>query len=214
MSKKISTPIAISAILILSTVIGVFFYSDSQTELAVYPSKLNDFKNISKENTTSSQPVLINKIFQYPYPLTWSEISDRIYKLDYSLVGISVGKREIPSFASPSSSYRPGDKIYALTMYLKIRTSDYTVGFCPNVNLRMELNEEGDFIAPINTVFNDECFWGNQTHSNQEAIFVVPESQKKFNITTGGESNIFFTITVLGNGDINVEKSATSESEE
>jgi len=212
MSKKISTPIAISVILILSAAVGIFFYSDSQKELPTYSSKLNDFKNIEKEEATTSEPVLINKTFSYPYSLVWSETPDQIYKLDYSLTQISLGEREVPSFIPPSSPYKPGDRIYALTMYLKVKTSSYSIGLCPEVDFRMELNEEGDLMSPVNAYFNNECFWGNQTYNNQEVVFVVPESQKQFNITTGGKSNIFFTITVLQNGDIKLEKSATSES--
>lgn len=77
-------------------------------------------------------------------------------------------------------------------------------GVCLEPTFRL-INEEGDFIAPINNRFNADCLWDNQTYSNQEVIFVVPKSQKEFNITTGGQSNISFVVTALENGDLKIE---------
>lgn len=60
--------------------------------------------------------------------------------------------------------------------------------------------------APLNKRFNEGCFGDNQTYYNQEVIFEVPSDKKEFVITTGDDSNIFFTVKVLDNKDIEVVK--------
>ena len=150
---------------------------------------------------------MLKTSFQYPYPLSWKETDIEEWKsADFSLIEVSLGKRTVPSFIY-SSSYKPDEKIYALTLYFKIKTyGSGDVGVCYSPNFRLVLSEEGDLMSPINNRFNAECLKRDRTYLDQEVIFVVPETEKEFYITTGGRSNIFFTVTVSENGDLEVEK--------
>lgn len=152
---------------------------------------------------------LIQESFSSPYPLSWTWKEDR-RKADFSLTAVSLGERTIPSFVY-SPAHEPGDEINALTLYFKINTHWENVGVCVSTNLRMILNEEGDVLAPINNRFNAGCPSGDRTYFDQEVIFVVPETEKAFTLTTGRESNVFFTVTLLESGHLKVEKSYTEE---
>ncbi len=143
--------------------------------------------------------------FSYPFPLSWQEDG-----ISYSLAGVSLGRIVAPPGLIKTSveNFNPGEEIYALTLVFKIKSSqDASVP----MNFRMELNEEGDMAVPNTRQFMFPGTGGqlaiqNITYTDQRVIFVVPESQKVFNITTGGKSNIFFTVTVLENGQLKVEK--------
>jgi len=151
----------------------------------------------------------LRESFSYPYPVTYRYNHTATHFFDFSLTGISLGERTVPSFVSRHSlDYKPGKEIYALTLYLKINNvGRYGAGVCLSNTFRLLLNEEGDLQAPINSGFNADCLYDDQTYFDQEVIFIVPETQKAFTITTGGEAKIFFTVTVLDNNQLKVEKS-------
>ncbi|MBM3253911.1 MAG: hypothetical protein FJZ16_06650 [Candidatus Omnitrophica bacterium] len=209
MNKKIPTVIAISIVLITAILAGgliLWQYSKINKK----DNQLPETNILEKEEATTN-PIeteesvnLIYKEFSYPYPFsfTWEE---GIRKADFSLISVSLGERTVPSFIS-FSSYKPGDKINALTLYFKINTHWEDIGLSLPTEFRILVNEEGDMIAPINDRFNVESLRGDRVYSDQEVIFVVPTSQEKFTLTTGGESNIFFEITVDGAGNLNVER--------
>ena len=165
-------------------------------------------KSIIKESQTGTESMsgnknLVRKDFLYPYPIEWTYQHTKTFSFKYSLTGVSLGRRKVPSFVGKNI----GKEINALTLYLKIASiGKYGAQVCLDVDLRMIANEQGDFIAPINRMFNAHCFGDNQTYYNQEVIFEVPSDKKEFIITTGGDSNIFFTVKVLDNGDIEVVK--------
>ena len=182
----------------------------------VFNQILSTFKFIEEEiieedGTTEAEGVLINKKFTYPYPLEWRYEHTKTLFFDYSLTGVSLGKRTVPSFVAHDSPYKPGTEVHALTLYFKIRNiGTHGAGVCLNVDLRLVLNEEGDLVSPINNRFNADCLWDGQTYYNQEVIFVVPENQREFNLTTGGESNIFFEVEILDDGDLRIERIITN----
>ncbi|MEA2097585.1 MAG: BspA family leucine-rich repeat surface protein [Patescibacteria group bacterium] len=147
---------------------------------------------------------LVQESFSYPYPLSWTW-EQEIRTADFSLTKISLGERTIPSFVG-SATYKPGDEVNALTLYFKINTHWEDVGVCLSTELRMILNEEGDVLAPVNNRFSAGCLMGDRTYFDQEVIFVVPETEKVFDLTTGGELNIPFTVTLLENGHLKIEK--------
>jgi hypothetical protein len=163
------------------------------------------------ENETMANKSLITKEFSYPYSLSWQENYSG-YSINYDLTKITIGDKTIDNFSSYSSAFKKGDKTNALTLYFKIiKIGQIGSGICLRINFRMELNEQGDLAAPVNNSFNADCFWDNQTYYDQEVIFEVSQNKKEFSITTGGKSNIFFTVKVLDNGDISVEKNPASE---
>ena len=131
---------------------------------------------------------------------------------EFSLIGVSLGKIPAPSglWKIPGVSYSVGEEIFALVLDLKIKITEPFGAGVP-LNLRRLINEEGELLSP-NTkgfVFPDsggDFGKPNQIYENQKVIFVVPETTKEFNITTGGKTNIFFTITVLDDGSLKVEK--------
>jgi len=164
-------------------------------------------------------PQLIEKSFSYPYPISWQEEG-----INFSLTGISFGRIPAPDNLLKSSGdhYNKGEEINALTLILKIKNPKDNPQ-CVNLNIRRELNEEGDMTAPNTDQFrfpsSGGCILsGTISYAEQKVIFVVPESRKSFNITTGGKSNIFFTINVLEadrivreQPDLQLEKSIEEE---
>jgi len=149
---------------------------------------------------------LIQESFSYPYPLSWTQEGRDNEIMNFSLTAISLGERTVPSFVH-SAIYKPGGKIYALTLYLNLKLDTVnTLGWCIHPDVRVILNEEGDSAGPINDYFNEQCPVPNKIFAGQEEIFVVLRTEKTFTLTTGGKSNIFFTVTVLDDGHLKVEK--------
>lgn len=168
----------------------------------------------STDKKTTEKTAPISETFSYPYPISWQEKSTGMgnYYIKFDLTKITIGKKIIDNFSSYSSKLIKGDEVNALTFYFKITKVGQTgSGICVRNNLRMELNEEGDLAAPLNPSFNDDCFWDNQTYFDQESIFEVPPSQKKFVIMTGSPANIVFTVTILDDGSIKLEKNSNTE---
>jgi len=155
---------------------------------------------------------ILSKNFSYPYPLSWQENN-----INFDLIGVSLGQTPAPSRLKNSSGgyYKEGEKIYALTLILKIK-SPQTYTSCVLMNLRREINELGDMASPNNEQFYFPDTGGcmpkkDETYSDQGVIFVVPESEKLFTFTTGGQSKIFFTVQVLENEELKVEKVYSNE---
>ncbi len=152
--------------------------------------------------------------FAYPYPVSWTED-----EVNFSLMGVTLGERmvgNLPVFNASSGAYRKADEVVdALTLYLKISnpTNDYKdVG----LTIRRLLNEEGDMTPPDTLQFQFSTSGGAQlgpqeSYDNQEVVFVVSEDDTQFTLTTGGNSNIFFFVTVEDDGTLKVEKAPTSE---
>ncbi len=187
-----------AVVLVIAVVIaaGVFYVSKK------YPSPpAGGPKKTSPAQKESPAPE------QEKYQVFWEENG-----VEFSLTGVSLGK--IPASSGlwkiPGVSYSAGEEIFALVLDLKIKITE-PFGTGVPLNLRRLLNEEGELLAP-NTkgfVFPDsggDFGKPNQIYENQKVVFVVPESAKEFNITTGGKTNIFFTITVSGDGSLKVEK--------
>lgn len=154
-----------------------------------------------------AKPVLIEATYSYPYPLSWEEND-----IAFSLTGVSLGKILAPSGTMNSSggNYRADEEIYALVFDLKI-TNKSSSGAGALLNLRRLLSEEGDMVSPNTRQFMFPGVGGywmqpNITYEHQKVIFVVPETLREFNITTGGESNIFFTVSIGKDNTIKVAK--------
>jgi hypothetical protein len=162
----------------------------------------------ANSGTTLNKEPLIKQEFSYPYPFSFEEKNEyNPYYFKFDLTKVTFGEKTIGNFHSYNQQYQAGQKINALTLYFKIiQPFYYGVSICLRNNFRLELNEEGDMKEPVNDSFNGDCFAVNQTYYDQEVIFSVPESQKVFSITTGGQSKIFFTVTILDDNTIKVDK--------
>jgi hypothetical protein len=144
----------------------------------------------SAPSTTTAAKAEWEKTYSYPYEISWQD-KESTYSMKYDLTRVTVA-----------------DDV--LTLYFKINKVGQTgSGVCPRIDMRMELNEEGDFRAPVTSAFDADCFWDNQTYYNQRVIFSVADTQKKFIILTKNDSNLVLTITLLSAGKIQVEKSLT-----
>lgn len=167
-----------------------------------------------------AEPVPLKVNFQYPYPVSWEEGGAK-----FSLTGVSLGEIDAPSnpnvqpqtyswlenfnATSGDKHYQIGEKIYALTLILKITTdASYSNHDCLSVDLRRVLNEEGDLAQANSPTFalpNGCIAAPNATYANQKLFFVVPDSEKEFTLTTGGNSNIFFSVKLTPEGKLNIE---------
>ncbi len=90
---------------------------------------------------------------------------------------------------------------------MKINTANSEL--CLNMNLRRLVNEEGDLAEPITRQFVFRDTGGCLTRANatyyQSVDFAVPAQEKSFTITTGGASNIFFSVSVTGDNKLQLE---------
>lgn len=175
---------------------------------------------VAEQPATTTKRAVAGVSFQYPYPVSWKEDG-----VEFLLTGVSLGTIKAPAnpnvspptyprlhnLESTSSGgyYEIGIDVYALTLKLKV-TTDVSYGNqnCLELKLRRVVNEEGD-LTPPNTqefAFPNGCVaMPNSTYANQEVIFVVPETDKEFVITTGGNSNVFFSVKFTPDGKLDVE---------
>jgi hypothetical protein len=218
--------ILIAAVFTLLIDRGVLVWQNSQNAI---PEPIN---NNTEEGIKNETPQIIpgetitpadsiTKNFSSPHPLAWQEAwNNGKQTVDYTLTKISLGKRTAPpQLKKPSGDYyETGEEISALTMYFKIKTNNWndSSALCIKPSLRRLINEAGELSPPDNQEFYSSgmkmnCAGSNKIYLDQEAIFVVPENEKEFTFTTGGKSNIFFSI-INSNGNLNLEKAPTSES--
>jgi hypothetical protein len=168
---------------------------------AEYYKILSTFKfveNVEQKTTVKETS------FSYPYPVVWEEQNQLGDDIEFSLTKISLGERLFES-----NQYTTKGNIYALTLYLKINVPQTGGAPCVALNIGQELNEQGDFAAPINKQFYFADTVGclpnpGKTYYDQEVIFKVPETEKSFTFTTRGKSNIFFMVNLLENGQFKV----------
>lgn len=135
--------------------------------------------------STEIQPKIRTTKFSFPYPLSWSEWT---YKFDLTAV-----------------SFEPE----RLTFYLKINTGRDAA--CQEIALRRLVDEEGTLAPPekVNAAFlqdgEGKCVAvPNAAFPDQKVLFVIPSAEREFLFTTGGQSNIFFSVTVRDDGAVEV----------
>lgn len=155
--------------------------------------------------------------YNAPYPIDWQEGFGHIYLTD-----IYIGKIEAPQNLSKSSQgglYPAGTELAAVVFTFKITISGISPNsYCIPVNMRRLLNEEGDLEPPSNSQFQfsangvASCALNNTTYQNQKVIFVKSADDKDFEFTTGGASNIFFSVSILKNGKIKIAKEILTDS--
>ncbi|GEM_PF-6553046 len=171
----------------------------------------------SATSSTTKPAATVN--FQSPYPVSWEDGG-----ASFSLTGVALGytpAQADPNLRPPTHSrllnlqatssggyYQIGVNVYALTLKLKITTAvSYSNTNCLEPQLRRVINEEGDLALPNTKQFSfaNGCVATPDTTTNQEVSFVVPESETEFTVTTGGASNIFFSVKLTPDGKLNVE---------
>ncbi len=153
----------------------------------------------------------VSSTFNYPYPVSWTEGG-----ASFSLTGATLGNVSVPADAATGNGSGPATSAYALTFLLKISTGNSPQ--CIPVNMRQLLNEQGDLGAPMNSRFDFPdtrgaqfigfCPAPNITYTAQKVIFPASENQNQFEFTTGGTSNIFFSVTVNASGTIQLQQEA------
>ena len=158
----------------------------------------NIFKTLVLTDGSINNLNQIEKQFSYPYVISWKEDG-----IDFFLTGISFGKTVAPERLKKLSGeyYNSGEEINALTLTFKIANTQNKYK-CADINIRRVINEEGDMIHPNTDQFHfpgsGGCMMENNTsYQDQKVIFVVSEDEKNFVITSGGTSNVLFTINVL-----------------
>lgn len=154
---------------------------------------------------------LLSANFQFPYPVSWVEGG-----IQFDLTGVSLGKRAYPasnllnmdSSASGQNFYPPGWVGNLLIFSVKVSNKTQAGNSCAPLTMRRVVNEEGDMAPPNIAKFNfpsGGCgIDANTTYTGQEIPFVVPETENEFTLTTGGSSNIFFSVSAAS-GTIRVE---------
>ncbi|MDP2598545.1 MAG: hypothetical protein Q8P49_01805 [Candidatus Liptonbacteria bacterium] len=154
---------------------------------------------------------LLSANFQYPYPVSWEDSG-----VQFDLTAVSLGKKTYPASSllnleSPvpgSSYYTEGQMVNTVTLIVKVSNKTTYDNDCARLAVRRVTNEEGDVAPPNISKFNfpsGSCgIDANTTYVGQEIPFVVSGADKDFTFTTGGSSNIFFSISAE-NGAVRVE---------
>ena len=148
------------------------------------------------------------KKFSFPNSssLSWEQDGVRL-----AVTGLTLGRMPVPSGLlrlDGKDSYKTGEEIYALTLAVKVAAENAPE--CVRVNFRRLLNEEGDLMAPNTRSFSfvdgSGCIpKAGGIYIDQQVTFVVPESEREFTLTTGGQSNVFFVASVKDDGTLTVE---------
>ncbi len=165
--------------------------------------------------------------FSAPYPISWTETKSG--DMTFAITNLSLGMRKVPSLPPGSTSsfdvwfsgpagetYKPGDDIYALTLKVKISIggwygiSQYDENAFPHITLRLLLDEKGDLQAPNTKLYlPPSSGLSMRTPYDREVIFVVPETQRQFELTTGADSNKFFSVRARDDGGMNLQPEPT-----
>jgi len=157
-----------------------------------------------EEVVVEKEPLdLIETPFSSPYLVSWMEGSAllSLTKASLGTTKTSHGLRKLPE----RGNYAEGERIHALTLYLKVKTGNeyYSV----RMNMRREINKEGDLIKPNTQQFRFPDSGGTQaspntTYSDEKIIFVVPEAEKEFYFAI---SDFYFSLTVE-DGEIKLKR--------
>jgi len=155
----------------------------------------------------------LKKEFSYPYAVSWRENN-----VEFSLKEVFLGKTLAPqrTYDGKGSFFQENEEIYALSLVFKI-TNYNSTHQCVNLNLRRVVNEEGDMVAANTDQFHFSqsggCMIPGGISETQKVVFVVPETDKTFEMTTFGlSSNVFFTINLLeADGNVRTEPSLQLE---
>lgn len=207
----------------LLVIIGIVLITTSGSYVAVKRRSSPSPQSSSSPDATpsvnaSAQPTSETRSsasisFSHPYPVSWQD-----YGINYSITSVSIGSLQIPSAALPQvyskaggGYYEPGEWVYALAIDLKIQNDSAAI--CPQMTMRRLINEEGDFVAPLNRQFyfsgHGGCQLSAQITETQKIFFAVSESEREFTFTTGGRANIFFTSVREGKQGLRLEKIST-----
>jgi hypothetical protein len=130
--------------------------------------------------------------FDYPYPVTWMEDG-----IEFSLTEAAIG--DMYDATNPTKGV-----FYGIALYLKVKTFNDSASWA-ELNLREEINEQGDLVLPVTKQFVFQPSGGagvskNAVYNDQKVIFEEKTLKKVYSFTTGGTSNIYFQIKV---GDYN-----------
>lgn len=152
---------------------------------------IDDFKKVETVLLNNVKDIIYSKNFSSPYPFSFNELG-----IKFDLMGVSLEN------ASEESNN--------LVLSFKIfNTTDKAL--CVENNFRLEINEDGEMLHPNDKQFHFPKSGGciiedHVSYSDQKVIFNVSKEDRSFGITTGKNTNIFFNIDILENGEIEIEK--------
>lgn len=168
----------------------------------------------------SNSQIIYSSSFSYPYPVSWEEEN-----AEFSITGAELGYITVPPqgdpiknpiqtlFRADGGAYKEGERFYGLTFYLRIDAKKSEPIIPP---MRRIIDELGGLAAPASRfiIFSDQpLIFGfiataNTTYLNRKLIFEISENWRQegdeFLFTTGGTSNIFFTVKPLLNKDLKI----------
>jgi len=198
----------LAGIIVGGIMVHIYYYTKFEIKEA-RNQEMTSETTLPKSQVEAAASTLKKTTLPYPYPVSWTEKG-----ADVDLIGVSFGDMVVTNYSAlynysdpKTSAYKVGEKIHTLILHLKINTHNSVD--CFPLNLRRLLNEEGDLLSPNTSQFRFKsggCFMdANQVYPDNQVIFVVPETEREFYITTGGASNIYFTITILADGSVKVQ---------
>lgn len=162
---------------------------------------------LTPTETPSSSDLKVIVAEKEPF-LSWQE-GQNGFSLDKIVVGSMPAPKNLQKNpnSSPVEYYREGEKVNVLVLYLTIKAG--SKGACLPAGLRQVIDEVGN-TASFNNSFAP-CASSNGVLTAQPAIFAIPNAIGTHLLTTGGDSNMFFTITLTEDGNLTFEKVPVGE---
>ena len=139
--------------------------------------------------------------FRSPYQVSWTESFERA---ELNLIGASINIPASEEYKNLASS--------TITLHLRITNHARNAVFLVPMYTGMLLDELGNFSNPVNSFPLAQVGNGISPYEVKEenVVFAIPDNRRSFVFTTGGKSNIFFSIELVGN-EIRMEKIPMSE---
>lgn len=221
------------AIVLLVLVIFIMVFAGGVFAYLYFSSKTNNIvadvpmdTSAPVESATPSPSGELSVVFTPPYPVVFSE-RDNTPNFGgagkFSLTGVTIGDYEVTESNKMSFwdgfkyTYDVGQKINSVALEFKINVTEG--GQLPQSIRMISVDEAGgeDRTPPIN---RDYLYDGHKpmndfattdsTVENAQVVFAVPEGATSFMFTSGGSSEIKFSVAV-NNGQISVNQANLGE---
>ncbi len=221
-TKGIAITITIIIIVMLSAAnfLGIYYKQELEANktLTDFWRESSIYTKILERKSRSLAAKGYATYFNEPYPLVELQNQTTVSLTGIYLGSFIVGKEYLDITNTPillksnsgsEERYDFGNEVYGLQLIFKISSG---ASYCDTrSNFRRYIPESGDLIGSNN--LGQQFYRGscdpNTSVFNKKLTFVVPEEDREFILTSGGESPTFFKITALPDKSLSFEKIET-----
>lgn len=163
----------------------------SSTPSSTIPTSTASVNSPTASSTPTGNPSqsIYGSDFTPPYPLSWTEGNASL-----SIMGAELQGNQL---------------------IFKLAVAMGNAMACVPLNVRMLIDEEGHLAAPITQQFtfpeSDSCNGApGATYTDQQVVFNVDPTTMPIFFTTGGASNIFFSVATSTDGGLSITRPSAS----